>query len=79
VGATDAFIRSPFLLEGFFKGVLGGIAALGLTYFAHQMLTRWVMAASFFDFELAALGVIGGALLGLLGSAISVGRHLREE
>src|SRR5205085_5864019 len=33
VGATDAFIRSPFLLEGFIKGVLGGVLALVLTYF----------------------------------------------
>ncbi|MCH7570770.1 MAG: hypothetical protein IH919_09435, partial [Deltaproteobacteria bacterium] len=29
VGATDGFIRSPFLLEGCIKGALGGIVALG--------------------------------------------------
>jgi cell division transport system permease protein len=79
VGATDAFIRSPFLLEGFIKGVLGGLLALVLTYFAHQAMTRWVITASFFDAQLAVLGIIGGALLGLLGSAVSVGRHLRAE
>ena len=79
VGATDAFIRSPFLLEGFIKGVLGGVLALVLTYFAHQVLTRWVISASFFDPGLAVVGVLGGALLGILGSAISVGRHLRAE
>jgi cell division transport system permease protein len=79
VGATDAFIRSPFLLEGFIKGVLGGILALVLSYFAHQAMTRWVISASFFDVELAVLGIIGGAFLGLLGSAVSVGRHLRAE
>jgi cell division transport system permease protein len=79
VGATDAFIRSPFLLEGFIKGVAGGVLALVLTYVAHQAMTRWVIEAAFFDTELAILGVVGGAVLGLLGSAISVGRHLRAE
>ena len=28
VGATDGFIRRPFLIEGFAKGVLGGVLAL---------------------------------------------------
>jgi len=80
VGATDAFIRSPFLLEGFIKGVFGGILALVLTYLAQQGITRWVgIATQFFDLELAMLGIVGGALLGLLGSAVSVGRHLRAE
>lgn len=78
VGATDGFIRLPFLIEGAVKGVLGGLGALGLTYIVHQAMNRWVIAASFFDTGLATLGVLGGALLGLVGSALAVGRHLRE-
>ena len=31
VGATDGFIRRPFLIEGSIKGVLGGVLALVLT------------------------------------------------
>ena len=34
VGATDGFIRRPFLIEGFVKGVLGGLLALLLTWVA---------------------------------------------
>lgn len=78
VGATDTFIRSPFLLEGFIKGVLGGVLALILTYVAQQVIARGI-SVSFFDFQLAVLGILGGAFLGLLGSAVSVGRHLRAE
>ena len=37
VGATDGFIRRPFLVEGSIKGVLGGILALALTYFAMRV------------------------------------------
>jgi cell division transport system permease protein len=79
VGATNAFIRQPFLIEGFLKGVLGGATALLFTYIAHQALTRWLLSAAFFDVKMSVLGIAGGALLGLLGSAIAVGRHLRER
>jgi cell division transport system permease protein len=79
VGATNGFIRRPFLIEGFVKGVLGGAGALVLTYVAHQLMTRFVLSATFFDARLATLGLMGGALLGLLGSAAAVGRHLRER
>jgi cell division transport system permease protein len=77
VGATDRFIRLPFLIEGTAKGVLGGLGALALTSLVHQAMTRWVIAATFFDSGLATLGILGGALLGLIGSALAVGRHLR--
>ena len=33
---------------------------------------------AFFDTELALLGLVGGALIGILGSSLSVGRHLKE-
>jgi cell division transport system permease protein len=79
VGATNGFIRSPFLIEGFIKGVLGGAAALLLTWIAHWALTRWMISTAFFDVGLSLLGIAGGAVLGLLGSAIAVGRHLRER
>jgi cell division transport system permease protein len=77
VGATDAFIRSPFLIEGALKGTLGGLLALLLTWGASETIGRFVFRAEFFDPRTAALGVIAGALIGLMGSAVSVGRHLR--
>ena len=77
VGATDWFVRSPFLIEGFAKGVLGGAMALGLTWTAYRVFSDNVIQAQFFDNRLAVLGVLAGALIGVVGSAISVGRHLR--
>src|SRR6185503_2067424 len=35
VGATDSFVKRPFLVDGFTKGVLGGLMALGFTWAAH--------------------------------------------
>jgi len=78
VGATDAFIRRPFLIEGFLKGVLGGVAALALTWFASTVISRNFVQTEFFSRSLASLGLIGGALIGVLGSSLSVGRHLRK-
>ena len=78
VGATNGFIRAPFLVEGFFKGFLGGLLALVLTYFTFQFVGQYVVEATYFGSGLAVLGVLAGAMIGLLGSAVSVGRHLRR-
>ena len=78
VGATDGFIRRPFLIEGFVKGILGGGAALLLTWVASLLINRYIVKTSFFPMELAIVGVLGGAIIGLLGSGVSVGRHLRR-
>jgi len=79
VGATDGFIRRPFLIEGSIKGVLGGLLALVLTYLAMRVLDQYLhFQTAFFDRRLATLGVVFGAIMGLLGSAVSVGRHLRR-
>lgn len=78
VGATDGFIRAPFLVEGFVKGALGGLMALGLTWLTYRVVGQYVLQAEFFTPALAAAGVVVGALIGLLGSAFSVGRHLKR-
>jgi cell division transport system permease protein len=78
VGATNGFIRAPFLVEGFLKGFLGGLLALVLTYFTFEFVGQYVVEATYFGSGLAVLGVLAGAMIGLLGSAVSVGRHLRR-
>lgn len=78
VGATDSFVRQPFLIEGFVKGVLGGLLALGLTWLASVVISEHFIVTEFFDRRLAALGLLGGALIGVVGSAISVGRQVRQ-
>ena len=78
VGATDSYIRRPFLIEGFAKGVLGGLFALMLTWLAQTLINRYVIQTIFFDARIAFLGLLFGAMIGLVGSAVSVGRHLRR-
>ncbi|MFN8665569.1 MAG: permease-like cell division protein FtsX [Gemmatimonadaceae bacterium] len=78
VGATDGFIRRPFLIEGFVKGVLGGVLALGLTWLAASLISRYFIRTEFFGARLALLGLLGGAVIGVVGSALSVGRQIRR-
>ena len=40
VGATDGFVRRPFLIDGFTKGVLGGLMALLFTWTAHTVVSK---------------------------------------
>lgn len=78
VGATDGFIRRPFLIEGATKGLLGGALALLMSWGAMQLVTRYLnFQTKFFDGRTALAGVAIGLLIGLIGSALSVGRHLR--
>jgi cell division transport system permease protein len=78
VGATSGFIRLPFLLEGALKGALGGLVAVLLSFAAYAVVSGLLLRGRFFSAGEAALIVVFGTALGLLASAVSVARHLRE-
>ena len=82
VGATNWFIRGPFLLEGALKGLLGGLLSLVLCYagyllFRDQSGGAFAGLIFFLPYQMVAV-VLFGVLLGLGGSLVSVGRHLRH-
>ena len=82
VGATNWFIRGPFLLEGALKGLLGGLLSLVLCYagyllFRDQSGGTFAGLIFFQPVQMLAI-VLFGVLLGLGGSLVSVGRHLRH-
>jgi cell division transport system permease protein len=87
VGATDGFVRTPFLLEGMFHGALGGlIACAALDALSHALTDFLSRALPFLPFSFAGLPVgtvyavlIGsGVLIGLAGSYLSVRRFLLQ-
>ncbi|MFN5582294.1 cell division protein FtsX [Gemmatimonas sp.] len=78
VGATNGFVRLPYLLDGLLKGVAGGALALAMAWGTTALLTASLMRTQFFTTEQMLLGVAAGGVIGLLGSWFSVGRHLRR-
>ncbi|MEC7469450.1 MAG: permease-like cell division protein FtsX, partial [Pseudomonadota bacterium] len=88
VGATDSFIHRPFLYTGFWYGLLGGVIA----WMAVILILWWMDSsiqafAALYDKSFRITGLTGTALftmlglsvlLGLVGSLISVQRHVRE-
>ncbi|HSM37007.1 MAG TPA: permease-like cell division protein FtsX [Longimicrobiales bacterium] len=77
VGAADRFIRGPFLLEGLFTGILGGVAALGATFIVYRILSGRVVQLAWIPPDWVAGGLVAGALLGMAASAFAVRRYLR--
>ncbi len=82
MGATRGFIRVPFLLEGFFQGLIGGLTATGIVYGLFQSLERWVSVplSEFVKVDPLYYAVIVGVgcFLGLIGSLISIRRFIGE-
>ena len=86
IGATDAFVRRPFLYAGLWHGLAGGVLACLLVETSRLLLSGPAdRLASLYGsrFELAGIGFSGGltllgcgAFLGLVGSWLAVGRHL---
>ena len=78
VGATNGYVRLPYLIDGLLKGIAGGLIALGLVFMTHRVVSTSFMQTEFFTTQQMLLGVLAGATIGLLGSWLSVGRHLRR-
>lgn len=87
VGGSDAFVRRPFLYEGFWYGLLGGLGALVLVSGALWLLTPAInrlarlygggFQLSGLELTTGAVIVAGGALLGVLGAGLAVAQTIR--
>ncbi len=78
VGATNSYVRLPYLLDGTIKGITGGLIALALVWFTNRVVSRSFVVTEFFTTQQMLLGVLAGAVIGIFGSWLSVGRHLRR-
>jgi len=88
IGGTDAFIRRPFLYTGFWYGLFGALIAFVLItvtlFLLNEPIERLArlyhsdVLLSSLDAQSSLLLFVGGILLGLAGSWLAVGRHLRD-
>ena len=90
VGATNSFVRLPFVVEGMILGIISGIVSLGLVWafyefaihqFSDLLSSLQLEALNFADFALPMLGifVLIGIVTGVGGALISMGRYLNRE
>ncbi|MDD3217859.1 MAG: permease-like cell division protein FtsX [Lachnospiraceae bacterium] len=90
IGATDFFVRSPFLIEGVIIGLIGSAIPLGALYFMYNKVIQYVlekfhMLNSLIQFlpvkqvfeSLLPIGLVLGMGIGLVGSVITIHKHLR--
>ncbi len=88
VGATDAFVRIPFVAEGMLIGIVSALVSEGLLYFCYRIASE-AIASELQTTELIAYGDVAWYLLlvfvaigifaGALGSIIIIGKYLRKE
>ena len=78
VGATDGFIRRPFLVEGLITGLTGGLLALAGTYGVFRVLSDAVLPLTWLPANWVALGLVLGTFLGMAASGVAVRRYLRS-
>lgn len=84
IGATDGFIRWPFFIEGIILGVLGSLVAIVILGLAYGTLVRHTASMVFLPLVAGSDAFVNlyggllltGAVLGVLGTIISVNRFL---
>lgn len=90
VGATNWFIRWPFMIEGMVLGVLSGLLSLGMVYVIYRLGLKAIgTVLDLLSFSPVAFGkyawlmllafVLTGVLTGALGSTFSMNKYLKEQ
>lgn len=88
VGATDAFVRIPFIVEGMIIGLISAVISEGLLYFCYRVATETIVSTlgtndivKYGDMALLLFGLFAGIgiFAGVIGSAIMIGKYLKRE
>lgn len=91
IGATDAFVRSPFIVEGILIGLIGAIIPLGIFFFVYNSVVSYILGRfsileqllSFMSVGevykiLLPIALVLGVGIGFLGSVFTVRKHLNK-
>ncbi len=92
IGATDSFIRAPFIVEGILIGIAGALLPLGGLYFIYHKVVSYITEKYInifraFEFiktkdifaTLIPIALFIGIGIGIIGSSVTVRRHLRRN
>ena len=90
VGATNAFIRWPFIVEGILLGLFSAVLGLGIQYGVYSVASIWLgnimamlggRAINFLDYAgyIFLIFAFIGVFIGAFGSIISLNKYLKEH
>lgn len=81
IGATNVFIKAPFIIEGFLQGLTASVISLLMLFLFYKMLSVkaffTIPHLVFLPSKFIVAIIIGGTILGIFGSSISLGRFLK--
>lgn len=86
VGATDWFIRWPFVIEGVVIGIIGGILSIIIVYYAYNSIYNILIDKNLFSYLVSPLIILNklclhfisiGVLVGIIGSTVSLRKFLK--
>lgn len=90
IGATDFFVRFPFIVEGIIIGLLGAAIPLGIIYYVYNYVIEYItdtfaVLSGIMDIvsidviykSLLPVGLILGIGIGFLGSSVTVRKHIK--
>ena len=90
IGATDFFVRSPFVIEGILIGLIGAVIPMGIIFVLYNQVLEYIvnkfsMLTKLLSFvpvetiftQLLPVSLILGAGIGFIGSIVTVRKHLK--
>ena len=78
VGATEGFVRRPFLIEGMLQGVIGSLIASFFIFYLIKIIKIFFLPHILFEPLIMAGLIVFGFFIGLISSYIAVGKYMRN-
>jgi cell division transport system permease protein len=77
VGATQGFIRTPFVIEGMLQGLIASSLACGATYYLVKFVTHFIYPFLIFNNQVYIYLIAFGLIIGILSASLSVAKFLK--
>jgi cell division transport system permease protein len=78
VGATEGFVKRPFIIEGIIQGIIGAIIASIILYYMTKLIILFIYPFLVYDYRIFLALIIFGILIGMISAYLSVGKFLRN-
>jgi len=78
VGATEGYVKRPFIVEGILQGFIGSLAAMLIVLYLNKLIKNLFLPQLIENYQILALLIVFGTIMGMVSAYISVGKYLRN-